>query len=75
MKVSFARRRFCHWLGAGALALPLPRAAWASAQVSAARVWPSREYTRLTIETSGPDEQEAMAALLELIKDRFGESE
>jgi N-acetylmuramoyl-L-alanine amidase len=54
LKVSFARRRFCHWLGAGALALPLPRAAWASAQVSAARVWPSREYTRLTIETSGP---------------------
>jgi len=31
--------------------------------------------TTVTIETSGPDEQEAMAALLELIKDRFGESE
>ena len=29
----------------------------------------------VTIETSGPDEQEAMAALLELIKDKFGESE
>ena len=31
--------------------------------------------TTVTIETSGPDEQEAMTALLELIKDRFGESE
>ena len=31
--------------------------------------------TTVTIETSGPDEQEAMAALLELIKDKFGESE
>ena len=31
--------------------------------------------TIVTIETSGPDEEEAMAALLALIKDRFGESE
>jgi len=31
--------------------------------------------TRVIIETSGPDEEEAMAALLELIKDKFGESE
>jgi len=31
--------------------------------------------TTVTIETSGPDEQEAMTALLELIKDKFGESE
>jgi phosphocarrier protein HPr len=31
--------------------------------------------TTVTIETSGPDEVEAMAALLELIKDKFGESE
>jgi phosphocarrier protein HPr len=31
--------------------------------------------TRVTIETSGPDEEEAMSALLGLIKDRFGESE
>jgi phosphocarrier protein HPr len=31
--------------------------------------------TTVTIETSGPDEMEAMAALLELIKDKFGESE
>ena len=31
--------------------------------------------TTVIIETSGPDEQEAMAALLELIKDKFGESE
>jgi phosphocarrier protein HPr len=31
--------------------------------------------TTVTIETSGPDEEEAMAALLELIKDKFGESE
>ena len=31
--------------------------------------------TTVTIETSGPDEDEAMSALLELIKDRFGESE
>jgi phosphocarrier protein HPr len=31
--------------------------------------------TTVTMETSGPDEEEAMSALLELIKDRFGESE
>jgi len=31
--------------------------------------------TAVIIETSGPDEQEAMTALLELIKDKFGESE
>ena len=31
--------------------------------------------TTVTIETSGPDEEEAMAALLALINDRFGESE
>jgi phosphocarrier protein len=31
--------------------------------------------TTVTIETTGPDEEEAMAALLELIKDKFGESE
>ena len=31
--------------------------------------------TTVTIETSGPDEEEAMSALLQLIKDRFGESE
>jgi phosphocarrier protein len=31
--------------------------------------------TTVIIETSGPDEEEAMSALLELIKDRFGESE
>jgi phosphocarrier protein HPr len=31
--------------------------------------------TTVTIETSGPDEEEAMAALLELIRDKFGESE
>jgi phosphocarrier protein len=31
--------------------------------------------TTVTIETSGPDEEEAMSALLELIKDKFGESE
>jgi phosphocarrier protein len=31
--------------------------------------------TTVTIETSGPDEEEAMSALLGLIKDKFGESE
>jgi phosphocarrier protein HPr len=31
--------------------------------------------TTVSIETSGPDEEEAMAALLELIRDKFGESE
>ena len=31
--------------------------------------------TTVTIETSGPDEEEAMAALLELIRDKFGETE
>ncbi|HTS53202.1 MAG TPA: HPr family phosphocarrier protein [Burkholderiales bacterium] len=31
--------------------------------------------TTVTVETSGPDEEEAMAALLALINDKFGESE
>jgi len=31
--------------------------------------------TTVTIETSGPDEEEALSALLALINDRFGESE
>jgi phosphocarrier protein len=31
--------------------------------------------TTVTIETSGADEGEAMAALLELIRDKFGEAE
>jgi phosphocarrier protein HPr len=31
--------------------------------------------TTVTIETSGADENEAMAALLELIRDKFGEAE
>jgi phosphocarrier protein len=31
--------------------------------------------TTVVIETSGADEDEAMAALLELIRDKFGESE
>jgi phosphocarrier protein len=31
--------------------------------------------TTVVIETSGADEDEAMAAVLELIRDRFGESE
>jgi phosphocarrier protein len=31
--------------------------------------------TTVVIETSGADEDEAMTALLELIRDRFGESE
>ncbi|HYL19489.1 MAG TPA: HPr family phosphocarrier protein [Burkholderiales bacterium] len=31
--------------------------------------------TMVTIETSGADENEAMAALLELIRDKFGEAE
>jgi phosphocarrier protein len=31
--------------------------------------------TMVTIETSGVDEDEAMAALLELIRDKFGEAE
>jgi phosphocarrier protein len=31
--------------------------------------------TMVTIETTGPDEGEAMAALLELIRDKFGEAE
>jgi phosphocarrier protein HPr len=31
--------------------------------------------TTVSIETSGPDEEEAMSALLGLIKDKFGESE
>jgi len=31
--------------------------------------------TTVSIETSGPDEEEAMSALLGLIEDKFGESE
>lgn len=31
--------------------------------------------SKVTVETDGPDEQEAMTALLELIADKFGEGE
>lgn len=31
--------------------------------------------TRIGIETEGPDEEDAMAALVQLIEDRFGEGE
>ena len=52
-RVSLDRRRFLGWLSVPALAgwLPQPAAALA---VQAARLWPAREYTRMTLESAIP---------------------
>ncbi|MBK8743091.1 MAG: N-acetylmuramoyl-L-alanine amidase [Betaproteobacteria bacterium] len=51
--ISFERRQFLGWIGAPALAGLLPGAAQARA-VQSARLWPAKEYTRVTIESSSP---------------------
>ena len=52
-RVSLERRRFLGWLTAPALYALLPRPVWA-AVIRATRLWPAREYTRLTIESAMP---------------------
>ena len=51
--ISLERRQFLGWIGAPALAGLLPGVAQARA-VQSARLWPAREYTRVTIESSAP---------------------
>ncbi len=48
------RRRFLQWLSAPAILALLPNSTvWAaSVRLAAARLWPSNEYTRLTLETN-----------------------
>ncbi|MES2206037.1 MAG: N-acetylmuramoyl-L-alanine amidase [Pseudomonadota bacterium] len=48
------RRRFLQWLSAPAILALLPHSAvWAAGvRLAAARLWPSNEYTRLTLETN-----------------------
>ncbi|MBI3148716.1 MAG: N-acetylmuramoyl-L-alanine amidase [Betaproteobacteria bacterium] len=54
--LNLERRRFCQWLTVPALPALVPGLAWANAapQVQSARLWPAREYTRLTLESSAP---------------------
>src|SRR5512143_3458160 len=55
IRVSLERRRACRWLLLPAAQLALPSLAWsAAARVASARLWPSREYTRLIIEAPAP---------------------
>ena len=51
--ISFERRRFLGWMTAPALAGLLPGQAHALA-VQSARLWPAKEYTRVTIESAAP---------------------
>jgi N-acetylmuramoyl-L-alanine amidase len=51
--VSIERRRFLGWLTVPALCALVPGRADALA-IQAARLWPSREYTRMTIESAMP---------------------
>jgi len=53
LRVCVERRRFLGWLSVPALAAWLPRPAHALA-VQAARLWPAREYTRVTLESATP---------------------
>ena len=55
-RISFERRKFLGWLGAPAVATiasMLPSTASAIA-VRSARLWPAKEYTRVTIESGAP---------------------
>ncbi len=52
MKVSIERRRLCQLVAAAATGVVMPGVARAANEVTATRVWPAREYTRLTIETA-----------------------
>jgi N-acetylmuramoyl-L-alanine amidase len=51
------RRRFLQWLSAPAILALLPNSSvWAaSVRLAAARLWPSNEYTRLTLETTNKE--------------------
>lgn len=49
------RRRFLQWLSAPAILSLLPSPIWAAGlRIAAARVWPSNEYTRITLEATAP---------------------
>ncbi|MEO7762445.1 MAG: N-acetylmuramoyl-L-alanine amidase [Casimicrobiaceae bacterium] len=52
-QIRFERRKFLGWLTVPLLSGLLPRDAQALA-VQAARLWPAREYTRMTIESASP---------------------
>jgi N-acetylmuramoyl-L-alanine amidase len=53
--VQIERRRFLQWLTAPAVMAILPDPVWAaSVRIAAARLWPSTEYTRITLEASDP---------------------
>lgn len=55
LKCRLERRRFLQWLSAPAILALLPSPSWAaSVRIAAARLWPSNEYTRLTLEASEP---------------------
>lgn len=54
ISVSLTRRRLWQWMLLPGSPLVVP-AAWAeTARVASARLWPSPDYTRLIVETSGP---------------------
>src|SRR5512144_186750 len=53
--VSLERRRAFRWLLLPAAQLAMPSLTWgAAARVASARLWPSREYTRVIIEAPAP---------------------
>ncbi len=53
--VSLERRRAFRWLLLPAAHLAIPSLAWsAAARIASARLWPSREYTRVIIEAPAP---------------------
>jgi len=55
IECSLERRRMLRWLIVPAMPLALPGLAWgAAAQVASARLWPSREYTRVILEGPAP---------------------
>jgi N-acetylmuramoyl-L-alanine amidase len=60
LRARIDRRRFLHSLSASLLAacLPLPARALA---LQAARVWPAREYTRVTLESAAPIAHQLLA--------------
>jgi N-acetylmuramoyl-L-alanine amidase len=54
VKISLERRRIFRWFGVAAAGLALPGVARAAAGLTAARIWPARDYTRITIEARSP---------------------
>ncbi len=61
--LNLERRRVCGWLLAPALVGVFPGLAWSNAapQVNSARLWPAREYTRLTLESTAPIAHQVLA--------------